>query len=198
MKKKNKKNNKLIIIISIIIVLIILIVLGIYLSRDTDELTKELKKDGYTTTSEDAFYKKITTNNTLDDFYEDISNEKETQYEEYYLSKDSLDFIELKMYYKDGVTTTLNLTSNLRTLEVDYNYELSYKNAYFIIEGNSTDEYTCKTVVQENVSDDTITTYCNSITTELDTFLSRRENMLNNSKVKELLQSPIESVTEDN
>jgi hypothetical protein len=197
MKNKRKKDKKLLYIGIFVIIFIILIILGIYLSKDNDELKSELKKDGYTTEESDAFYKKIVTNNTLDDFYDDLSNNKETSYEEYYFSKDSYDFIELKMSYKDGITTTLNITSALRTLEVNFNYELSYNSTHLIIEGDSTDEYTCKTVVQEGISDATVSTYCDAINSEITTFLNRRTELLSNQKIQELVNKPIESVTEE-
>ena len=66
MKKKKKQDNNLMIKIIIgIVVIIILIPIVTYISLkgSNRELDEEFNKEGYTTTNEDAFYRKITTNN---------------------------------------------------------------------------------------------------------------------------------------
>jgi len=189
---KKRKNKKQIIVITVLIALVLVIILGTYLSKDNDEMTKALKKEGYTTESESAFYKKIVTNNTMDDYYKDISNNKNSKYEEYYFSKQSNDLIEVKLSYQDGVTTNLNITSDLKTEEIEFNYELSYKDAYLILEGNNTDNYVCKPVVKENVGDETINIYCEMIQKEISIFINRRGELLNNEKIKEIINQPVQ------
>ena len=199
MKKKKKRNyKKIIIITSMIVVVAFLVGLELYFGQESNELTRELKKDGYTTEdTDDAFYNKITTGNTLDDYYKDLSNKKNSNYEEYYFSKESYDFIEVKLSYKDEVTTSLNISSDLRTLETTYNFELSYKDAYLIIEGNSIEDYTCKTIVKEKVSEDVIKTYCDRMVSEINAYAEKREEVLNNEKIKELLAMPIQEAKEE-
>ena len=196
-RKSKKKNNNILILIPIILIVVFLIIFGIIENQSSSELNKALKQEGYSTgTNEDAFYKKIVTNNTLDDYYNDIAGNRESKYEEYYFAKESYDFIEVKLTYKDGVSTSLNITSNLRTKEVKYNYELAYKNAYLILEGDSSDDYTCRSVVKDNVSKESMDTYCNMIAEEINIFLKRREDVLNNQKIQEILNEPIKTVEE--
>ena len=125
-KKKNDMTNYYILIG--VFILIAVIVLMIYYS--TSEMNRSLKNEGYETEGEDdPFYKKITTGNTLDDFYNDLAQEKDSAYEEYYLSKESYSFLEQKLLYQSGVTSALNISSDLRDLSTTFNYELSYQDA---------------------------------------------------------------------
>ena len=190
MQKKRKKKNILhYLLIVIIFIIVFFIVLEICFHEEPDELKKSMKKDGYTTKDEDdAFYKRIVTNNTLNDYYKDIENKKDSSYEEYYLAKDSLEFISQKLLYQNKVTTSLNFSSNLKSQLVTFNYELSYKDIYLILEGNSNDEFECNKVVQENIDNQQTEQYCDMIQEELKTFLKRKNTMLNNPKVKELIQ----------
>ncbi|MCI8460594.1 MAG: hypothetical protein HFE81_04285 [Bacilli bacterium] len=188
--KSNKKDNKKKIFIIVVAILAISIILYLIISSSdkTSEEEKILKKEGYTTEKEDAFYKKIVTNNSLDDYYNDVSHRRESQYEEYYVSKDSNDFIELKLSYYKGVDTTLNILSNLSEETVNYNYELAYKDAHLILEGNDNEANDCKVVLNENISQDTINTYCDMIKNEIKIFTDRKDELLKNKKINTMVK----------
>ena len=197
MKKRNIKNEKNIWIGLILFTTIAIIVTLVSMAFNKPEIERQLNKEGYKTTEDDAFYKKVTTNNTLDDFYNKMANNEDTAYEEYYLQKESLNFIELKMTYQNQVSRTLNITSDLRTNKVEFNYELSYKQSHIILEGNSDEDYNCKIVVRRNVNDDDASKQCDYIIEEMSTFLERRNQILQNEKVQELLSSPITEYVEE-
>ncbi len=190
-KKRKKDNNKLLIILIVLLLCTALCSILAYYQGD-GEITRSMKEDGYSTEDEsDAFYKNIVTNNTLDDFYNAISNHEESHYEEYYLSKESLDFMEMKLDYQEKVLTSLNITSDLKSNYTTYNFEMSYDSVYLLIEGNSINDYDCSIVKSKNVSSDTKSAYCNYINQELSVFLERRSKVLENKKVQELLSSPM-------
>ncbi len=186
MKKRKKKDNQLNLYIGIIICIIIVGSFIYYFASNRD-LESSLKNDGYVAEEEDAFYKHVVSGNTIDDFYNAVANGRDSYYEEYYLQKNSFDFIELKMYYENDVTANLNITSNLKNNYLEYNYELSGKDARLIIEGNSEHNYDCKPVMSENVSQKTFETCCDIISDELETYLNRRKEIMNNPKVMEEL-----------
>lgn len=190
MKKKIQKNNKKRIFVIVIIALVIIALLCLIILSSNKSSTEEkiLEKEGYTTEKEDAFYKRIVTNNSLDDYYNDISHKKESQYEEYYISKESNDFIELKLSYHDEVDTTLNIMSSLSEESVKYNYELSYKNAHLILEGDDNESSECGVALSENVSQETINTYCDMIKTEIKIFINRKEELLKNKKISSIVK----------
>ena len=181
----------------IILLALAIVGTGIYYLTDKTVEEKELQKSGYKTTEDDAFYKKVVTNNTLDDYYKAMSNNQDAEYEEYYLQKESLNFIELKMSYQNTVDRTLSFTSDLRTDIVRYNYELSYKSSHLILEGNSSENYDCKIVVRKNVNDTDIQKQCDYIAKELSVFLTRRSEILENETVKALVRSPMKQYVEE-
>lgn len=181
----------------IILLALAIVGTGIYYLTEKTVEEKELQKSGYSTTDDDAFYKKVVTNNTLDDYYKAMSNNQDAEYEEYYLQKESLNFIELKMSYQNTVDRTLSFTSDLRTDVVRYNYELSYKSSHLILEGNNSENYDCNIVVRKNVNDTDVQKQCDYIAQELAIFLTRRSEMLENETVKALVRSPMKQYVEE-
>ena len=126
-KRKNKKQETNILLTVLVSIFIGLILLLLVASTTTkDEVYNELENEGYSTETDDAFYKKVLTNNTLDTFYNDVNSGRNTKYQEVYVSKTSYEYIELLMIYNDGVTTTLTISSSLKSNKLDYNFELSY------------------------------------------------------------------------
>ena len=198
MKKRKKENNNKQLLIGIIaLVTILIIALLIYAATSKTGVEKELNQEGYTTTTDNAFYNKVVTNNTLDDFYSDMSQNKDSAYEEYYFAKESLNFIELKMQYQDNVNSTLNITSDLRTEKVEFNYELSSKSSHLIIEGNSDENYDCKIVVNKNVKDSLLTESCELVMQEITIFLQRRSDLLQNESIRNIVNQPIKEYVEE-
>lgn len=186
--KKNKTNPLQLALIVVIIIIIITFIFYVIYSSSNSETLKEFNKEGYDSTNKDLFYKKITTNNTLKDYYKDISNNTESKYQEFYFTKNSTDFIELKMIYQNGVTTSLNIISNLKTDETQFNYELSYKDAHLILEGNKKNNYECQVIKNYKVSVETTSKYCEMIKDEMEEFNQEKESLLKNEKIKSLIK----------
>lgn len=196
-KKRKKNNNKIYFIIIGVIIFVLLVIFGIYANKDHNEFQKELKEEGYTTIdNEDAFFKKIVSGNTISDYYDDISNDKDTKYEEYSLSKESYDYIELKMEYQNEIFTVLNISSNLKSDVIQFNFELTYNNSQILLDGDSTTDYECNVIVQKEASDSTVDIYCDMIKSEIETFKSRRAELLSNPKIQEVISKPIKEVNE--
>lgn len=174
-----KENEKIWTIVLLITIILIIFVILLYRTQKSSHIESEIQKKGYVTNNEEeAFYKKVYTNNTLDDYYDDIANKKNSEYEEYYFAKDSYDFIELKMSYQNEKNKVLNITSNLKNYETNYNYEITYDNTYLLIEGNNKDEYNCHIVKNNNMTKDDIKEYCKEIKQEIELFMSRKEELL--------------------
>ena len=179
-KRKNKKqenNTLLIVLVSIFAVMLLLLL--VVATTTKDEVYNELENEGYYTETDDAFYKKILTNNTLDEFYNDMNSGRNTKYQEVYVSKTSYDYIELLMIYNDGVTTTLTISSSLKSNELNYNFELSYNKQYLLLEGNEENNYDCEVTVNRNVKKETEKKYCNLIKEQINDFLSSKTQLLN-------------------
>ncbi len=186
---KRKKDNMTMSYLAIGgLILFAVVVLLIYYGSTA--MDRSMKQEGYEAgEKEDPFYKKITTGNTLDDYYNDLANEINSAYEEYYMQKDSYNFYEQKLAYQNGVTSSLNISSDLRDLYTVFSYELSYEEAYILLEGNSEANYECEVVMNKNASRETLQNACDRIQDELDTFLTRRNEIMQNEKVQEVLKN---------
>lgn len=183
-KRKNKKqenNIMLTILVSIFIILLLLILIVAVSTKD--EVYNELENEGYYTETDDAFYKKVLTNNTLNEFYNDMNSGRNAKYQEVYVSKDSYEYIELLMIYNDGVTTTLTISSSLKSNELNYNFELSYNKQYLILEGTEENNYACNVAVNRNIKKDTETKYCNIIKNQINDFLASKVQLQNNQNL---------------
>ena len=186
-KKKKNDMTKSYIAMGLFILFAIIVLLIYYGSTAMD---RSMQNDGYEAgEKEDPFYKKITTGNTLDDYYNDLSNNKDSAYEEYYLQKDSYNFYEQKRAYQNGVTSSLNISSDLRDLYTMFSYELSYGEAYILLEGNSAANYECEVIMNNNATRETLQNACDRIQSELDTFTTRRNEIMQNEKVQEVLKN---------
>ena len=191
MNKKRKKisNNKLLYgTVTGVIVAIFLISAVIYISINgtNKKIDEEFEKEGYKTSSKDAFYRKVTTNNTLDEYYRDMTSGTDSEYQEFYYSKQSNEFIELRMVYKNRVSTSLNISTNLETDELTYNYELAYKEAHLLLEGSSKGNYTCNVIDNNKVQEETVQNYCDLIIDEINDYNVVKEDLLKNNQIRDL------------
>ena len=183
-KRKNKKQNSDLImnaLISIFVFLVVVVLVAALVKKD--EVYQELEDEGYYTETEDAFYKKILTNNSLNEFYNDMNSGRNAKYQEVYVSKTSYDYIELIMEYTDGMTTSLTISSNLKSNEVNYNYEMSHEKAYLLIEGTEKNNYACNVNVNRNVKKEIEKKHCSLIKTEIQNYLNSKVELLNNQNL---------------
>ena len=188
MAKRKKKDMKLVYLaIGGLIVFAIILLLVYYKSTEMD---RSMQTKGYQTEEKsDPFYKMKTTGNTLDEYYSDLDEKINSAYEEYYLQKESYNFFEQKLAFQDGVTSSLNISSDLRNLYTKFNYELSYQNAYIILEGNSETNFECEVIINRNTSKETQQNACDQIHKEIDIFTRRRTEIMADEKVQELLRN---------
>ena len=175
-----KKKSYNLVFIAVLILCVGVIISLLYYSSREQIVKRELNKEGYSTGKEDAFYHQIVSNNTLDDYYNDISLNKDSIFEEYYVSKESNSLIELKMTYQNQINTSLNISSKLDSNQVNYNFELSYQESSFILEGNSETNYECNVIKEKNVSKDSIKYYCDIVMNEIQNYLQKKNELLQN------------------
>lgn len=188
-KKKQKKSNNiyLYIIIGVIVsIFVVSSIIYITINGTNKKIDNEFAKEGYNTTPKDAFYRKVVTNNTLDDYYKDMLSETDSEYQEYYYSKQSNEFIELKMLYKSKVSTSLTISTNLETNELTYNYELAYKTAHLLLEGSSKENYNCNVIDNNKVQTETVKNYCDLIIDEINDYNVVKEELLKNNQIRDL------------
>ena len=81
------------------------------------------------------------------------------------------------------MTTTLTISSNLKSNEVNYNYEMSYEKAYLLIDGTEKNNYECNVNVNKNVKKETEKKYCSLIKREIKEYLNSKVELLNNQNL---------------
>ena len=87
------------------------------------------------------------------------------------------------MIYNDGVTTTLTISSSLKSNSLNYNFELSYNKQYLLLEGTEANNYNCVVTVNRNVKKETEKKYCNLIKEQINDFLGSKTQLLNNQNL---------------
>ena len=192
MTKKHKKRNNsfyLYLIIGFISIFLFFIVLEIFYHDDPKTIDQAMESLGYQLTDgEDAFYKKNVTNNTLEQFYDDVSKKKNVEFVEFSVTKDSFDFIEQKLQYYNGSTANFNFSSNLTSEKVIFLYEYDGNGQYLMLEGNSENNYQCGVISQTKMTKNDLIHHCDVIQTELNTYFQYRSEVLNQSAILKVLQ----------
>ena len=84
------------------------------------------------------------------------------------------------MTYQNQINTSLNISSKLDSNQVNYNFELSYQESSFILEGNSDTNYECNVIKEKNVSKDSIKYYCDIVMNEIQNYLQKKNELLQN------------------
>ena len=92
----------------------------------------------------------------------------------------------IKMIYKNNVSTSLNIITNLETNELTYSYELAYKTAHLLLEGTSKEDYSCKVIDNNRVQEDVVKKYCDLVIDEINDYNEVKDDLLKNNKIGEL------------
>ena len=193
-----KKNT-----VIIIVVFIIIVILGILMYYTTDQKQEEneiyinnyLSNLGYKYDEKGRMYKKITTNNKLDDYYELKNKNKEVYYEEYYFSLDNNSFIELNMGYKNGITEVFNITSDLTKQEITYNYEINKDDSQAIVEGSyNNNSFICNIVTLKKLKEENKNVYCERAKNQANKFIEEENQLLSNEEFNKIINIPKKEV----
>ena len=186
-----------------VITFIIIVILSILMYYTTDQKQEEnelyinsyLNDLGYTYNEEENMYKKITTNNTLDDFYELSSNKKEAYYQEFYFSQESNSFIELNMAYNNDITEVFNINSDLTKQEITYNYEITKNDSSAILEGSyNNNTFTCEIVSLKKLTDNNKEIYCETIKKLANNFIKEENKLIDNVEFNRIINIPKKEV----
>jgi len=184
---------KKVLIITVVCLVIFVLAVILLNSLSGESNTKKIKDyitdQGYSTTDDSLFYQKIVSNNTLDDYYNDVDNKKDSTYDEYYFNKDSYSFIELKMIYKNEISQVFNVTSDFTNNKVSYNYEISKNNSSIILDGDyvSGRETSCNINSIKNLSTKNLSEYCTLARSYMNEFISEQEKLLSNKEFKKAI-----------
>ena len=184
---------KKVLIITVVCLTLFVIVVFLLNSLSGESNSKKIKDyitdQGYSTSDDSLFYQKIVSNNTLDDYYKDVKNKKESKYDEFYFNKDSYSFIELKMIYKNDITQVFNVTSDFTNNKVEYNFEISKNSASIILDGSylAGRETSCNINSIKNLSTKNLADYCTLARNYMNEFITEQEKLLSNKEFKKAI-----------
>ena len=186
------------IIIAVLIVVFIVIISAVVISNNDNNnqkyLVNYINDLGYKFDEDGSIYKRIVSNNSLDEYYRDIKSNKDSHYLEYYFSMDSYMFIQLYMAHSNGVNNVFNAMSDLNSNEITFTYEITKKDASLILEGtysiDNSIPYSCDAVSLKKASNDAVAGYCDNALLLVQEFVNEKKNLLNDEEFRNIVNMP--------
>lgn len=175
--------KKLIIIVIIIFALFILFTL--LFGKSNVAIVSDTLIDNNYVLDGDVYRKKVT-NNTQEDFYNNMKNNVNEEYVEYQyiINTNTLKSINLKF---DSLYYLCDITEDFSTNKLNYSCNSTYNDLQLNIYGDfdySSSELSCYNR-NEEISDDVTSEYCDKIYNQIQDFVSERNRLLSNKKFKE-------------
>lgn len=185
--------------VSLIVFVLVVVLLNSMSGESNAKKIKDyVKEQGYSDSNDSLFYQKIVSNNTLDDYYKDVDNHTDSVYQEYYFSKDSYSFIELKMVFKNEVNQVFNVTSDFTNNKISYNFEISRDNASIILDGDYVaGNVSCNINSVKNLSTNKVNDYCTIAKNYMNEFIDEQNNLLSNDEFSKAISQVNGVVVDD-
>ena len=182
---------------SVIIGSLILVFILNYLSGEsaTHSIKYNLEELGYVENKDNAnVYTKVTTNNTRDQHYEDIYNNKSSKYNEFVFNREALTLEEFINTFEvtTGKSETMSIVEALDTKIVSYNFEYSTYETSYLFEGNydySNGNISCNIQDTKDLDQSGIDNLCGSINGYMKNFLNERKKIISDEDLDKLIES---------
>lgn len=127
------KDKKIKFLIILALIVLVLWIITNYLTS-TNKLHKYLLNNGFTKT--ENFYTKILTENDIDDYYQDIQNNINSNYKELYFSSENYQLIGNIQEYNEGLIYYYSPIYDYHEDTLTYDFEISNDNIQIIFEGD--------------------------------------------------------------
>ena len=186
--------------ILIVITLIVLSFALFFLNRAFDKNDKEyvesyLEDDGFVLSEDESYYQKVTTKNTMDDYFYEVSKNRSSEYEEFYFYMGTYNFTKLKMNYNDNITNTFTASNDLVNNVITYKYEVVIYSSSIIVGGTyKDDKFKCEVVLNNGITEDSTDIYCSRAEYETLTFLQDSNDLKSNVKFSKIIKKGHEEV----
>lgn len=171
---------KKIIIIGVIVVITFILFTFLWGKSNSSTIIDTLKENNYVL--DNNSYRKILTNNTQKDFYNDININKKSEYIEYQYDINSNELRSINMKYSK-LYYLCNFTSKFKDNEFNYNCSSVYgKNQIYIYGKYDFDNYTLSCFNRnDNISEEVTDKYCSIVLNQIKDFVIEY-NKLNGNK----------------
>ena len=172
-------------LITVLIIIILFVGFTLFFGKSDSAIIEDVLKEENYILDGDIYRKKVT-NNTQDDFHNDITNNTYSEYIEYqYISNTNiLKCINLKF---DSLYYLCDITEDFSNNKLSYSCNSTYNDLQLNIYGDfdySSSELSCYDR-NEEISDDVTSEYCDKIYNQIQDFVSERNRLLSNKKFKE-------------
>lgn len=138
---------------------------------------------------ENDVYRKVVSNNTQEDFYNDIKNNRKSEYIEYqYIpASNLLKGINLKF---DSLYYLCDITEDFSNNKLEYSCNSIYEDKQLNIYGNfnySNNSFSCSNRDSE-ISEDITSEYCNEVYKQIEDFIVERNKLFSNKKFEKAIK----------
>lgn len=184
----------------ILVVVLASLSIGLYLLNQSIETSDEkyiesyLEDDGFVYDEDGQFYKKVKTNNTMSEYFEKVSNDENSEYEELYFYMGSYKILKVKMKYENKYNTSYTVDYNLVDKTVSYKYEATVYSSSMLVGGsynfnsdNNNDSVTCELISDRDMGEDYVDLFCSRAKYETLLFIEEVEDLISTPRFEEIL-----------
>ena len=177
--------KKLIIIFLLIIISFFLMAI-LFGKSNSSIISDTLKKNNYLLDHDN--YRKIVTNNTQEEFYNNIKNNMNSEYIEYQYSINNNELQSTNLRYNNNYYYLCDITENFTKNEFRYSCESIYKNNQLYIKGNYDNNMLSCYNRNDNIDKEIIDKYCIIIKKQIKGFIIERNKLLSNKKFRKAVR----------
>lgn len=198
--------KKSLIIIGVLVVVTgaLFLLIKVTEKNDEDYIDSYLSDDGFKFDEDGNFYKKVISDITMDEYFDNVANDKASEYEELYFYSGSYKLTKLKMKYSDEVSNVYTVDYNLINNTIAYKYEISIYSSSIILEGYYTfgedeneDKFTCEVIDTRSMDDDGQDAYCSRAKYETLLFIEESNDILSNPRFSSIIDKGLKEVIEE-
>lgn len=181
-----------------------------------DKIVTYLENEDFTYDKDGGYYKRNYSNNTMSDYYDDVKNEKNAEFEELYfhlgltrineeklksnkkVSEEELYenyyvLDKVKMTYEDDIYRNYSGNYNLTDELIKYKYEVTMYSSTIIVSGeydtSDSDSFTCNIDNDRDMGEDKVEIFCLRAKHETLLFLEQARDITNNPKFSEIIKN---------
>lgn len=177
---------KKIFIITLSIIAFFLIITLLFGKSTSSIISETLKNNNYLLDNNN--YRKIVTNNTQEEFYNNIRNNKNSEYIDYQYNINNNELQSTNLKYNNMFYYLCDISENFTKNELKYSCESSYKNIQLYLKGNYDNNILSCYSINDNINKEIIDKYCINIKYQINKFIKERNKLLSNKHFRKAVR----------
>lgn len=141
-----------IIIGAIVVFILLFVLLSVFKNKETlsEKVGNYIESKGFAYNKENKTYSKLLSTNTLDQYYNDFSENSE--YKELFFNLDLYQMNEVLYRNISNIKYSLNAIYDYTTSNTTYSYVVDYNDTSYMVKGSLNDTFTCDVSYYKNSS----------------------------------------------